>query len=498
MNLNIEKNKTLEELIKQLSEIKGDEEVVINFEKESKILENPLSIKILKKFAKKDGLSMQINVDNEPFLEEEELENSQNTQEVPETTVKNEKKAPKLKKSNIGKIIPGGIIPARLLIVFFGIFLLFGGSAFALLYLMPKATISVFVENEILSKGIDVVASPSAQRIISEDRVIPAQALSFTQTAEKEIETTGEKEVGDKATGTVTVYNKTDTEKTLPAGTKLFTISESENLEFVTLEEIKVPARTTSSSAEIVTYTSGKKDVQIEAAEIGEKYNLGEGEELSIEQFSTNLYIARTNEGVDGGSSRTVKVVTQQDQDNIADSLEKDLLFKALESFSERASKDQVFDQKAVTANVESLKYSAAVGEEADTVKGTQTSNYEALVFYRSDLQGLMDTLVEEFVPENFSLAADSRDIEVENIELDDEEGILRFTAKFRGLVVPELNKDQLIESITGKSIEAAENFLNEIPKKKGFEIKITPNLTKFWNRLPFKKENIKIEIVSE
>ena len=484
--ISAEKNAPLEKILD--ATLSGEGNLALDIPTNAKVLENPISLAILVRIAKEEGVKVEILIDGEiPSLEEA----------VPGQPPENQALKPKLQIPAIFK----ALVFYRILIVIVVGALSFIGGGLALWYYAPQATITVMVENEVLSKGIEIIASPSAKEVISEQRLIPAQTLFFTKAIEKTIDTTGGKEVGEKASGTTTIYNKTDSEKIFAVGTALYEIkAEGSNLKYVTLEEVKVPPRTADITAEVTTYISGKKDVKVAAEKIGEGYNLAEGEELSVEDFSTNIYIARTNQGISGGTAKTIKTVTEADLKNALDSAQTDLKFKAFEEFKNRVGRDQFFSQEAVYLDSKNYQANHQVGEEAESLVLTQEATYKLLTFYQSDVKNLMNSQVAEFVPPNFSLSSEASDIGIEDIKLveSDQAPSLRFTAKFRGLVVPELNSEELIHNLSGKTVGAASKILDEIPKKTGFEIKISPNLPPVISRLPFREKNIRIEVVSQ
>lgn len=478
--ISINKDASLEEVLDIATGQEGSTALALDIPSGAKILKDPVSPAILQRIAQEEGVKVEILVDSEK--------------------PKPEAEPPEKRSFKIPHIFKALVFYRVLIVAVLAILSVVGGGA-ALLYYVPQATVMVLVENEVLSKGVEIIASPSAKEVNAEKKIIPAQTLAFTKALEKTIDTTGEKEVGDKASGTATIYNKTDSEKTFAAGSALYEINaEGDNLKYLTLEEVKVPARTADITAEVTTYISGKIDVKVEAEKIGESYNLAAGEELSVDDFSTNIYIARTNQGISGGTSKLIKIVAEADLKNALDSAQTDLKFKAFEEFENRISQDQFFSQEAVYLDSESYNANHQVGEEAERLTVTQEATYKLLTFYQSDVSNLMNLLVEEFVPPNFSLSEEASDIGIENVNLGEsgETQDLRFTAKFRGLVVPELNSEELIRNLSGKTVSAASAILDEIPKKTGFEIKISPNWPQIISRLPFREKNIKIEVVSQ
>ena len=130
-----------------------------------------------------------------------------------------------------------------------------------------KATVVLDITAKSAEKSQDATfvsgspSDPSAGRLAS-------QFLSTTQEGSVSTKTTGKKEVGDKAKGTVTVFNSSSSPQNLSSGT---TITSSNDLEFTLDKSITVA----SASGDIFSGTTpGKVDVPVTAKKIGQEYNL--------------------------------------------------------------------------------------------------------------------------------------------------------------------------------------------------------------------------------
>src|SRR5690606_14375577 len=125
------------------------------------------------------------------------------------------------------------------------------------------------------------------------------QELKKTETVE--FEATGEKEVGDKATGRMTLRNGADSDPIrVPAGTRF----SSGDYTFTSDSAVTVPGARVSGGSIV----AGEATVNVTAANIGADYN------LPARSYTTEASgISARGSNMTGGSKRTIKVVSDGD-----------------------------------------------------------------------------------------------------------------------------------------------------------------------------------------
>jgi len=190
-----------------------DLELVFAGSSEIPFLRNVISFKFLERQA--DLLGKKISFVNEKgeslkFLEAESYQPSLEEKEF-------SKDAP-VQKMEIFSILKN----AALLV---GVFLLLIGLGIGFWWVVPKADVVININSEMLVKNVDITASAKAEKVSESDKEIPAVLLEAVRKLSDSIQTSGEKEVGEKAKGTVKIYNKTSGKKTFSKGTKLILIT---------------------------------------------------------------------------------------------------------------------------------------------------------------------------------------------------------------------------------------------------------------------------------
>lgn len=116
----------------------------------------------------------------------------------------------------------------KMLLIPLIVILLLGFGAFYLFSL--KATVTLQMQAKKIDETTDITLRTDSSNDLSQ-RILAAEEVETSVEGTVSTDTTGKKDVGDKAKGTVTLYNSTDSKKTVPEGT---IITSSNNLDFVT------------------------------------------------------------------------------------------------------------------------------------------------------------------------------------------------------------------------------------------------------------------------
>ncbi len=183
----------------------------------------------------------------------------------------------------------------------------------------PAATIIVkanVTKDDISENSISIATE--ADKAKPEDGVFLAEKQEIKKMSEYEFEPTGEKTVGEKAKGEVTLVHKTCNGLTVkadidscmarisfPAGTVF--VNDVNGLEFVSIAAAELPAMEDTTKPTTVT-------IPVEATSIGAEHNVAAASyspTIGMSQLSASNGSAMT-----GGSSKTIKVVSQTDYDD--------------------------------------------------------------------------------------------------------------------------------------------------------------------------------------
>ncbi len=350
-------------------------------------------------------------------------------------------------------------------------------AAYVFLVFFSKIIVTINPETKLLSKEVSLTLDPDASSFDSEKLVLPVSRESVTVSGRSVTASTGEAEVGEKASGQVEIVNKTEAEKTFDSGTVL----SSDSLEFVLTDSVTIAAATISENDEGTgeTKTYGKATVSVEAVEIGLESNLAAGTELLVEDFSTSSYEAEVLEALSGGSSETVQVVSERDLTNLKSELIAELLDGAASEAKERNTSER---EVIPTSEYEVLseQYSAEVGEEAKEVILELELRVALLSYALSEVKPLAKEIISQEIIGDFTL---SDEIELLSAVTDGQENQVEIELNIRSTAVAKIRPELYLQKITGKSFSDAERLLKDDEAIESAIVSSNPSFAKIFIR---------------
>jgi hypothetical protein len=197
----------------------------------------------------------------------------------------------------------------RLLIAGGGLVLLLVGW-FVAFHVLPKATVTIKTDTVSVNSELSLTGQTATKDADQAKMIIPAELKEFKKTDSQKVPATGQKDEGTKATGTVTLAlgDCSSPQVTVPAGT----IVSAGGLNFATaadavLTSVKIGVQCRNSDfKEFSTRT-----VNVTAQNAGGQYNLS-ARSYTVAGFSN---VSASGSSMTGGTSKVVKVVSQEDVD---------------------------------------------------------------------------------------------------------------------------------------------------------------------------------------
>ena len=372
------------------------------------------------------------------------------------------------------------------------LFLILAGLAASYAYYIPKSLVSLTVDSEPLVRAIDVTASATASAGVGNAVVIPALEISTTSKRSESTSSSGKKDVGDKATGTVTIYNKTQASANLPAST--FIIHGrvvGDDLRFLTKTAVTVPARTPNPLT-VSGYDPGTASVDIAAENFGEEYNLASGDTFPVGSRSTNDFIAQNSGNFTGGTKRQAVVVTASDQKNLLDVLTVSLKDELKSTLLAKLVSGQNIDENSVSYKVTSKSFDHGVGEEASQLGLTLEMDASVMAFSQDELKNAVYGKLLTFVPDGYQLYGREQDVEV--IEAKASGKVLKISARGKGFIVPKVDTEDVKRKILGKDTKYAESYLGSLSNISSYKIE-TPMKFGPFSLLPYRPQNLNVEV---
>jgi|GEM_PF-4848735 len=485
-------------------EMSGESDITLQISSDSKFLENTKDLQVVRTYA--ESLQKTLKVENTERFEKVGFvagaDISQDDVVAPKPVIKPSKKSsiPKMK-LKLPKVRSFVFIIVAFLLLIAGIA---GYSVLA--KNVPKATVTLTVSPEIFTGTKEVNAKEDPG-----DNDVKLYKTTTEITESKKAIPTGEKEVGDKATGEIEVLNKSGDDVKINSGTEVTINFNGEDLVFLTNEKATVDKKTeedvTNSKGETVKAdVYGKKKIEIIASKPGEKYNLSNNDinssDISLD-INKDKISAELSSSTSGGTSKTVTVVSEKDLTDLKESLQTEIEKKAKDKLEAQTSNksqllDGSFDYKTVSAD-----YSAKVDEEASEVTLTSTVEVTAYYLDGEEIKSKLSDEIEKLVPENYKVSEGADNISVSTSVKDivtDNLGNIQsvvVSVKVEAFVIPNIDKEKIANDIKGLSKTDAEKTISKINNIKKAEFVQKPAGV-FTNTLPKRADNITIEIKSE
>ncbi|HEX8763054.1 MAG TPA: hypothetical protein VF733_04840 [Candidatus Saccharimonadales bacterium] len=354
---------------------------------------------------------------------------------------------------------------------------------------MPRASISVKTDSSAIQANLDVTLSPTAKEVDAEEAVIPSVEQKLQKTFTQQVDSTGQKDNGTKASGTIRfVYCNlndviTGNTVTIPAGTGV----SANGLTFITQSTVVVEP----SNYQGNTCKNNKKStpVGITSQGAGEKYN------MAASNYSVAGFANVTGEGsaTSGGTSQIVKIVSQTDIDNakqkiatqdanpIKLELQRGLTAKNLYSLEDTFKTSE----PEVTTNVK-------VGDEAPSVTVTQKITYSMIGAKLTDLKKIVEHEVEKKIDKNKQQIIDFGLEDATFKLLNERNGSTMVVMDATAVAGSDLNVGEIKNQVAGKKGNDAKEIIGKYPGVTEVEVDYSP----FWVKaIPKKTSKITITV---
>lgn len=352
---------------------------------------------------------------------------------------------------------------------------------------LPKARITIKTDTSSMDAGPVVNVDTAAQQLDLTTSTLPGKYQEVKKTSTQTAGATGQKDVGTKAGGTVTIRNCEYSDPfTLGAGTRF---TGDNGKVFVSTASITVPKF--SGSALTCTKSgssSGKATVNVQAVENGDSYNVN----------AQNYTFSYSSSGVDavgsamsGGTTKIAKVVSQQDLDGAKAKLPnnkeaaKSELTKALED-AKLYPMGGTFSEGAPQ-----ITSSPNVGEPAESFTVTSITTYGMVGVNEEDLKKVIAESLKAQIDEN-KQQVQEYGLDKAGFSVADNKNNAKFQISVQTTVSvgPKINADDLKAQVGGKKSGQIRDSLQNQPGIKEVDVKLSP----FWvSKAPKKASKITV-----
>ena len=358
---------------------------------------------------------------------------------------------------------------------------------------LPKATVTLSVTSEPFSSAADIIVNKDATEINSETSTIPGKLVSEEEELTKPFAASGEKNIGAKAKGKITIYNYWDDKPhQIASGSKFST---SAGVVFVSTEAATVPAGHPNiippSTYEI--NPPGTVDVSVEAVDVGEKGNIGPSNFTitSLPSVQQSKIYGKSSTAMSGGTNEIVKVITDKDISDAKDSTENELKTTITDKIKSDLTDSEKLLDSAISMSVTSESASAKSGDQLDTFNYLAKIKIEAITFSEDNFKLLLLKTAQLQLPDDRQIVTnDNQNINYEVTGSDIAAGTVNLHGTFDGFIAKKYNTDEMKSAIRFISIRKATGKLTAYDGILSADISTSP---RFLRSLPALAQRINI-----
>jgi hypothetical protein len=359
------------------------------------------------------------------------------------------------------KALIGGV-----LVVLLGVFLWWAN------FIAPHATVVVSaktVDKAVsvpVTVGADVQSDSSAgklQAVVKKDK--STQTVDFVAT--------GKKNLGEKATGKIKIYNTNSTSVTIASGTQ---VQSAEGLNFVTSGAVTVPAATVDFIPPYLHKSSANVDVV--AAEGGEKYNGASGSVSGVPSNTEASFVGTAS----GGTDKMATVVSQADIDGAKAQLKDQGNDEVKASLKKMFGNDVVVLDASFVATGGDPKSDPAVDQETPSGKAKLTSEvtYQLMAISKSELNRYLDALGKTAISGTTGQRVYDNglsNVRFSDYKYDEKSSTATVTLAATAQVGPQIDDDEIKDQAKGRRTGEVIDVLNKIDGVSDVTVKTSP----FW-----------------
>jgi len=346
---------------------------------------------------------------------------------------------------------------------------------------LPKASVTIFTDTTNVNSNLALTADTAAKTLDAAKLIVPAQLQKVDKTGSQQVPTTGKKNNGQKATGTVT-FSTSCTKKPSSVDPGIGVSGSSHT--FITTDSLKFTDINVDSGGNFV--CSGS--VPVVAQQGGADYNLGSGTTFKM---ATLGYTGTNSAAFTGGTDNIIQVVAQSDIDNATQKITTQNGDTMKQQLQQQLQQAGMFALLATfVAGTPSTQSSAQVGDQVGTVTVTQTTTYTMFGVKQTDLKTLVDNDIKDKIDPTKQTILD--------------EGLSKATFKVNSATAtsaqlgmattatagPDLKADDIKKQIAGKKAGEIKDMLRTDPGVTSVDVRLSP----FWvTKVPSKASKVTV-----
>jgi len=348
------------------------------------------------------------------------------------------------------------------------------------LYAFHRATIVITVPTEKKTAELNILASTKPTK----SEQVELLSLNTPFSANEKKDTTGKRDIGEKASGEVTLYSYDEKERQFAKGTKL----QFNSLTYETDEAVTISA--SQFAADNITKNPGKTKVKVRASLLGTESNVDKNKRFSVSDISSNIVFGINETALSGGTKKTVRTISKIDMDNIKSfALDK----AKAESIAQHASENAyLLLPELATVQIKKEQFSGEIGEEVNVINYTATGEVTLYRIPKKTIEVFVGKKLESNKPSGYITEKVNFTVKKQKKT---ETGDMQLTIGGEIIFSKSLSENDISSSLVGKSIADGKEVIEVKYGITHMEIHSTPALPLIQERLPFWQNHIRVEL---
>jgi hypothetical protein len=370
--------------------------------------------------------------------------------------------------------------------------IIFGLALVGLYLIWPTSNVEIFLKSEELKKSMPLVFTNTVTKPDLTQNVFPGNLIEASKEKTQKFSTTGKKDLGGKASGTVSFTNGLDSlAHKLPAGAKLL----SSNKTFLLKSAITVPGATVQN----LKVVPGTISADIEAENAGDEYNI-KATKFTISGLPANqqeaLY-AQSSSDLKGGFTKEVQVVSKDDYENAKKQLVDDLSGNIDQDLKAKAQGLKIIEKSGTIPDPE-VTSSSSIDQEASDFEMKVKITKQVMAYDFGQFQNyLVSSLETKIDPGKMVIIPSEEDFGFTIDKIAFDKGELDLTANISAKIVDKIDINQIKTKIVGKSQDSAESLIMSQPGVSKAVFTFNPA---WWKKMSVlgKNVNVKVNFLTE
>lgn len=365
--------------------------------------------------------------------------------------------------------------------------------------LIPTATVTLQVLGETVTKQatLTVATKDKLGDVASDKNPLMGTLLSAKKDSSSSFNATGQKNIGSKAKGTITLYNSWSQDpQSFSAGVRLT----KDGKTFTLSSDVKIPGATLTLNQGNVVTNPGTIDATIIATDPGDDSNVVAGKFtiMDIDKGKQSTIYGQSNAALTGGTTTTVNVVSAEDLANAKNKVAGDTLNVAKTDLKKQADNAKLLLlDSAIEPSADNPTSSSNEGDQVNQFTISDSLTVKALVFSEDDFRKAFIAAVLTSLPSDKTLALSDKDeISTKVSEQHYDQNKILLNATITTTLSPKYTDDEIRGILKGKSIAKARTIIGNDQRFEGVSFEFKP--TWLGQRLPIIGRNIKVVVVQK